>query len=138
MRRYLPPVVAAAVLTATLSSASPAAGGSRVDGEASVLAWNLTAVETIASVGAPPAEVPPVPPVPGPVAPLYLAYVQRAVYDAVQDAARRSASVPGAVAAAAHDVLDAYFTRTAWRRPAASPRARTRRASCWTNGEMMG
>jgi hypothetical protein len=109
MRRYLHVVLAGAVLTATLSSASPAAGGPRAAGTASVLAWNLTAVETIASVGAPPAEDPPVAPVPGPVAPLYLAYVHNAVYEAVQEATRRSASVPAAVTAAAHTVLDAYF-----------------------------
>jgi hypothetical protein len=123
MRRYLPPAVAATVLTATLVAAPPAAGQSRVAGAGSVLAWNLTAVETIVSVGAPPAETPPVPPVPGPVAPLYLAYVQRAVYDAVQDAADRSAPVPAAVAAAAHTVLDAYFPQ---------PRQQTIIETAWT------
>jgi hypothetical protein len=123
MRRYLHPAVAATVLTATLVAAPPAAGHSRVAGAGSVLAWNLTAVGTIASVGALPAETPPVPPVPGPVAPLYLAYVQRAVYDAVQDAAGRSASVPAAVAAAAHTVLDAYFPQ---------PRQQTIIETAWT------
>jgi PAP2 superfamily len=123
MRRYLHPAVAATVLTATLVAAPPAAGHSRVDGATSVLAWNLTAVETIVSVGAP-AETPPVPPVPGPVAPLYLAYVHRAVYDAVQDAADQSASVPAAVAAAAHTVLEAYFPQT---------RQQTIIDAAWTN-----
>jgi hypothetical protein len=98
MRRYLPPVVAAAVLTATFSSASPAAASSGVDGS-SIRTWNEIAVTSIVST---------TPPTPGPVGPLYLAYVHRAVYDAVDDVSG-NAAVPAAVAAAAHGVLVHYF-----------------------------
>ncbi|MGY1702650.1 vanadium-dependent haloperoxidase [Geodermatophilus sp. SYSU D00766] len=98
MRRSLPTVVAAAVLTATFASVSPAAASPPVDG-ASIRTWNEIAVTAITST---------TPPTPGPVGPLYLAYVHRAVYDAVQGLPRR-ASVPAAVAAAAHGVLVTYF-----------------------------
>jgi hypothetical protein len=111
MRRYLHPVLATAVLTATLSSGSPAAAGAPDKGAVSVLAWNETAIGTIASVGAPPLEVPPVAAIPPPVQPIYLAYVHRAVYAAVERAIDEKASVPAAVAEAAHDVLDAHFPR---------------------------
>ncbi|GAB3302483.1 vanadium-dependent haloperoxidase [Geodermatophilus aquaeductus] len=92
------PVVAAAVLAATFSSVSPAAASTEVDG-ASVRTWNEIAVTAIVST---------TPPTPGPVGPLYLAYVHRAVHDAVQDLPHH-ASVPAAVAAAAHGVLVHYF-----------------------------
>ncbi|MGY1671122.1 vanadium-dependent haloperoxidase [Geodermatophilus sp. SYSU D00710] len=98
MRRSLPTVVAAAVLTATFASVSPAAASPPVDA-ASIRTWNEIAVTAITST---------TPPTPGPVGPLYLAYVHRAVYDAVQGLPRR-ASVPAAVAAAAHGVLVTYF-----------------------------
>ena len=98
MRRQLPSVVAAAILTATFQSVSPAAASTEVDG-ASIRTWNEIAVATIVST---------TPPTPGPVGPLYLAYVHRAVYDAVQDVPH-GASVPAAVAAAAHGVLVNYF-----------------------------
>jgi PAP2 superfamily len=111
MRRYLHPVLATAVLTATLSSGSPAAAGAPDKGAVSVLAWNETAIGTIASVGAPPLEVPPVAAIPPPVQPIYLAYVHRAVHAAVERAIDEKASVPAAVAEAAHDVLDAHFPR---------------------------
>jgi hypothetical protein len=97
MRRHLPPLVAAA-LSATFSSVSPAAASTEVDG-ASIRTWNEIAVTTIVST---------TPPTPGPVGPLYLAYVHRAVYDAVRDLPHH-ASVPAAVAAAAHGVLVNYF-----------------------------
>jgi PAP2 superfamily len=98
MRRHLPAVLAAAVLTATVQSVSPAAASSEVDGS-SIRTWNEIAVTSIVST---------VPPTPGPVGPLYLAYVHRAVHDAVEDLSH-SASVPAAVAAAAHGVLVHYF-----------------------------
>jgi hypothetical protein len=98
MRRSRTPVVAAAVLAVTFSSVSPAAASTEVDG-ASVRTWNEIAVTTIVST---------TPPTPGPVGPLYLAYVHRAVHDAVRDLPHR-ASVPAAVAAAAHGVLVHYF-----------------------------
>ena len=98
MRRHLPPVVAAAVLTATFQSASPAAASSDADGS-SIRTWNEIAVTSIVST---------TPPTPGPVGPLYLAYVHRAVYEAVEDLSG-SAAVPAAVAAAAHGVLVHYF-----------------------------
>ncbi|MGY1734387.1 vanadium-dependent haloperoxidase [Geodermatophilus sp. SYSU D01045] len=100
MRRSLPTAVAAAVLTVTLTSVSPAAAHGVPDG-ASVRAWNAVAVDTIVAA---------VPPVPGPVGPLYLTYVHRAVYDAVGDAVHDDdASVPAAVAAAASTVLVHHF-----------------------------
>src|SRR5918997_4945643 len=66
MRRYLPPLIAAAVLTATFQSVSPAAAHptaapAGVDG-ASVRTWNEIAVASIVAT---------TPPVPGPVGPLY-------------------------------------------------------------------
>src|SRR3712207_5697526 len=75
MRRYLPPVVATVVLTATFSSVAPAAASSDDDG-ASIQAWNEFAVTAL---------IAPPNPVPGPAGPLYLTYLHRAVYDAVQD-----------------------------------------------------
>ena len=69
MRRRLPALVAAAALAATVSSASPAAATSEVDG-ASIRTWNEIAVTSLVST---------TPPTPGPVGPLYLAYVHRAV-----------------------------------------------------------
>src|SRR5687768_15995523 len=57
MRRHLPPVVAAAFLTATLQSVSPAAASYDVDGS-SIRTWNEIAVTSIVST---------VPPTPGPV-----------------------------------------------------------------------
>jgi hypothetical protein len=98
MRRHLPPVVAAAVLTAAVQSASPAAASSDVDGS-SIRTWNEIAVTSLVST---------IPPTPGPVGPLYLAYVHRAIYEAVEDLSD-SAAVPAAVAAAAHGVLVHYF-----------------------------
>jgi hypothetical protein len=102
MRRHLPTLVAAAVLTATFQSVSPAAAhpaaAPDVDG-ASIRTWNEIAVASIVAT---------TPPVPGPVGPLYLAYVHRAVYDAVLDLPH-DASLPAAVAAAAHGVLVHYF-----------------------------
>lgn len=98
MRRHLPPVVAAAVLTATFQSVSPAAASSQVDG-ASIRTWNEIAVTSLVST---------TPPTPGPVGPLYLAYVHRAVYEAVEGLSD-DASVPAAVAASAHGVLVHYF-----------------------------
>jgi hypothetical protein len=98
MRRHLPPVVAAAVLTATLQSASPAAASPEVDGS-SIRTWNEIAVTSLVST---------TPPTPGPVGPLYLAYVHRAVDEAVEDLSH-NASVPAAVAASAHGVLVHYF-----------------------------
>jgi hypothetical protein len=98
MRRHLPHVVAAAVMTATVQSASPAAASSDVDGS-SIRTWNEIAVTSLVST---------TPPTPGPVGPLYLAYVHRAVDEAVEDLSR-SASVPAAVAAAAHRVLVYHF-----------------------------
>ena len=106
MRRHLRPVLATALLTASLSSASPAAAHPRVDGEESVLAWNLTTVQTVVSVTAPAG-------IPAPVQPMFFAYVHRAVYSAVEAADRDGASVPAAVAAAAHDVLDHHFPSAA-------------------------
>jgi hypothetical protein len=101
MRRYLPPVVAAIALTAGLQTASPAdaQGHGHTDGE-SVLAWNEIAVGALVTAG--PAAVP------GPVGPLYLTYVHRAVHDAV-DHLPHQASFEAAVAAAAHAVLTHYF-----------------------------
>jgi PAP2 superfamily len=101
MRRNLPALVAAAVLTIPLTAVSPAAASPGVDGQ-SVRDWNAIAVATIAAI---------VPPAPGsvaaPVYPLYLTYVHEAVYDAVDDVS--GAAVPAAVAEAAYTVLSHYF-----------------------------
>ena len=98
MIRPLRPLVAAAVLAVTVQSASPAAAHPRANGD-SVRAWNSIAVDTLVEAGTA---------VPGPVGPLYLAYVHRAVYDAVRHSGH-DASVPAAVATAAHSVLNFHF-----------------------------
>jgi len=98
MRRSLHPLVAAAALTVTVSSASPAAATTE-RGAGSVLTWNIAAIETLVAAG---------PAIPGSAGTLYLSYAQRAVYDAVQHSGR-STSLPAAVAAAAHTVLTYYF-----------------------------
>jgi PAP2 superfamily len=100
MRRYLPPVVAAVVLTATLQAAPPAAA-EQPSGATSVRTWNRVAVETLVSFP-PPDAIPP------PVHAVYLAYVHRAVYDAV-DHLPPPASFTAAVTGAAHGVLSHYF-----------------------------
>jgi hypothetical protein len=100
MRRYLPPVVAAVVLTATLQATSPAAAD-HDPGAQSVQDWNRVAVDTLRSFTG--SEV-----IPAPVHAVYLAYVHRAVYDAV-DHLPPPASFSAAVTAAAHDVLSHYF-----------------------------
>lgn len=99
MRRTLPPLVVAAVLTVTLSPVPPATADTRGDVH-SVLRWNVAATDTLVAAG---------PAVPGSAGTLYLSYVQRAVYDAVQHAGP-SASLPAAVAASAHTVLTHYFS----------------------------
>jgi hypothetical protein len=102
MVRPLRPLVAAAVLAVTVQSASPAAAHPQANGD-SVRAWNSIAVDTlVAAETAVPGTVP------GPVGPLYLAYVHRAVYDAVRNSGH-STSVPAAVATAAHRVLNIHF-----------------------------
>jgi hypothetical protein len=100
MHRFLPPVIAAVVLTAGLQSMSPAAAQQN-SGADSVRDWNRVAVETLGSFAPPSA-------IPAPVQPVYLAYVHRAVYDAV-DHLPRGASFTAAVTAAAHGVLSHYF-----------------------------
>jgi hypothetical protein len=100
MIRPLRPLVAAAVLAVTVQSASPAAAAHPPASGDSVRAWNSITVDTLVEAG--PAAVP------GPVGPLYLAYVHRAVYDAVGRSGHHT-SVPAAVATAAHRVLNFHF-----------------------------
>jgi hypothetical protein len=104
MRRQLTPVVAAAVLTLTFSTVSPAAGSPATDpidaaAATSIREWNELAVTAIIST---------TPPTPGPVGPLYLTYVHRAVHDAVKNVPD-GASVRAAIARAAFRVLTVYF-----------------------------
>jgi hypothetical protein len=98
VHRFLKILLTAALLTAVLQPAR-AAGHSVPDGAHAVRGWNEVTMATVVAAGTPAAEQP-----------LYLAYVHRAVYDGVLRAAgRRDASVPAAVAAAAHTVLTTHF-----------------------------
>jgi hypothetical protein len=112
--------MAASVVLLALCCAAPAAGASRTaastvgDDPAFVRDWNATATATIVSTGKPPPE-----------SFVYLAYVQAAVYDAVNTieggyttyklhlTAPTDASAGAAAAQAAHDVLVAYFPASA-------------------------
>jgi hypothetical protein len=77
----------------------PPAGAKPLDGADQVRTWNAITVSTLVAA-----------PVPVPEQPLYLTYVQKAVYNAVRHAAsRRGTSIPAAVVAAAHDVLVGDF-----------------------------
>ena len=105
------PVAIALIAVSMLVPATSAAGSKSSD---MVLEWNLNAVNAIGNA---PTATPPGLGQPPPLAPIHLAMVHGAVYDAVMAIvrthepyldglrARRSASQPAAVAAAAHGVL---------------------------------
>jgi hypothetical protein len=103
--------VAIVLIAVSMIIPATSAAGNR---SSMVLEWNLNAVNAI---GNPPTATPPGLGQPPPLAPIHLAMVHGAIYDAVMAIvrthepyldglrARRSASQPAAVAAAAHGVL---------------------------------
>jgi hypothetical protein len=96
---YLTPLLGSAVLGASLVLTGPVAATPQTGADA-VRTWNENAVSSLVAAAVAPPE-----------APLYLAYVHRAVYDAVRAArdTRGEANVPAAVATAAYTVLSEHF-----------------------------
>src|SRR4051794_34223459 len=97
MKRSLATLSATALLAAAITSV-PRADARTSNRADQVLAWNEISISTLVTAKTP-----------TPEQPIYLAYVHRAVLHAVSRSARHHASVRAATAAAAHDVLVAYF-----------------------------